>query len=38
MSEEILVNFGPTETRAALVENGVLQEVYVEWSNTQSQP
>lgn len=30
MSEEILVNFGPTETRAALVENGVLQEVYVE--------
>ncbi len=30
MSEEILVNFGPTETRAALVENGVLQEVYIE--------
>ncbi|WP_086929941.1 ribonuclease G [Agarilytica rhodophyticola] len=30
MSEEILVNFGPTETRVALVENGVLQEVYVE--------
>ncbi len=30
MSEEILVNFGPTETRAALIENGVLQEVYVE--------
>ncbi len=30
MSEEILVNFAPTETRAALVENGVLQEVFVE--------
>lgn len=30
MTEEILVNFGPTETRAALVENGVLQEVFVE--------
>ncbi len=30
MSEEILVNFGPAETRAALVENGVLQEVYIE--------
>lgn len=34
MSEEILVNFGPTETRAALVENGVLQEVYVERART----
>ncbi len=30
MSEEILINFGPTETRVALVENGVLQEVYIE--------
>jgi len=30
VSEEILVNFSPTETRVALVENGVLQEVYVE--------
>lgn len=30
MSEEILVNFGPTETRAALVDNGVLQEVFIE--------
>ena len=30
MTEEILVNFGPTETRAAVVENGVLQEVYLE--------
>jgi len=34
MSEEILVNFGPTETRAALVENGVLQEVFVERART----
>lgn len=30
MSEEILVNVGPTETRAALVENGAVQEVYIE--------
>lgn len=30
MSEELLINFAPTETRVALVENGVLQEVYVE--------
>lgn len=30
MTDEILVNCGPTETRAALVENGVLQEVYIE--------
>lgn len=30
MSEEILINVAPTETRAALVENGVLQEVYIE--------
>lgn len=30
MSEEILINVSPTETRAALVENGVLQEVYIE--------
>ncbi|TVZ40759.1 ribonuclease G [Alteromonadaceae bacterium 2753L.S.0a.02] len=34
MSEEILVNFGPTETRAALVENGVLQEVFIERART----
>lgn len=32
MSDEILVNVGPTETRAALIENGVVQEVYVERS------
>lgn len=30
MSDEILVNFGPTETRAALIENGVVQEFYIE--------
>ena len=30
MSEEILVNVTPRETRVALVENGVLQEVHVE--------
>lgn len=30
MSEEILVNASPTETRVALVENGMLQEVYLE--------
>lgn len=32
MSDEILINVGPTETRAALVENGVTQEVYIERS------
>jgi len=30
MSEEILINVTPRETRVALVENGVLQEVFVE--------
>lgn len=30
MSEELLINFAPTETRVALVENGVLQDVYIE--------
>ncbi len=30
MSEELLVNASPTETRTALVENGSLQEVYIE--------
>jgi len=30
MSEEILVNITPQETRVAVVENGVLQEVYIE--------
>jgi len=30
MSVEILVNVGPGETRAALVEDGVVQELYIE--------
>lgn len=30
MSEEILINVSPTETRVALVENGMLQEVSLE--------
>jgi ribonuclease G len=30
VSEEILINVTPRETRVALVENGMLQEVYVE--------
>jgi len=30
MIEEILVNVNPRETRAALLENGVLQEVFIE--------
>jgi ribonuclease G len=30
MSEEILINVTPTETRVAAVENGVLQELYIE--------
>ncbi|MGH8041066.1 MAG: ribonuclease G [Rudaea sp.] len=30
MSEEILINVTPRETRAAVVENGMLQEVHVE--------
>ena len=33
MSEELLVNISPVETRVALVENGALQEVYVERSH-----
>lgn len=32
MSEEILVNVTPQETRVAVVENGLLQEVYIERS------
>lgn len=32
MSEEILINVTPRETRVALVENGMLQEVHVERS------
>ena len=30
MTDEILVNFSPAETRTAIIENGVLQEVYIE--------
>ena len=30
LKEEILINVTPSEVRAALLENGVLQEVYVE--------
>ncbi|EMR13034.1 ribonuclease G [Methylophaga lonarensis MPL] len=32
MSSEILINVTPSETRAAVVENGVLQEVFIERS------
>ena len=28
--EEILINVTPSETRAALLENGVLQEIFIE--------
>ena len=28
MSEEILINVTPPETRVAVIENGVLQEVH----------
>ncbi len=30
MSEEVLMNITPMESRVALVENGVLQEIYIE--------
>lgn len=30
MSSEILINVTPSETRAAVVDNGVLQEIYIE--------
>jgi ribonuclease G len=30
MSEEILINVTPPETRVAIVENGVVQEVIIE--------
>ncbi len=32
MSEEILINVTPQETRVAVVENGILQDVYIERS------
>jgi len=34
VSEEILINVTPQETRVAVVENGVLQEVYIERSRS----
>jgi ribonuclease G len=36
MSEEILINVSPVETRVALVENGVVQEFYIERSRGES--
>ncbi len=33
MSEEILINVTPQETRVAIVENGVLQEIHIERTN-----
>ncbi len=33
MSEEILINISPMETRVGVLENGMLQEVYVERSS-----
>lgn len=33
MSEEILINVSPRETRVAIVENGVLQEILIERTN-----
>lgn len=33
MSEEVLINVTPRETRVAMVENGVLQEVLIERTN-----
>ncbi len=36
MSEEILINVTPVETRVALVENGMLQEAYIERASRES--
>ncbi|MEQ8954688.1 MAG: S1 RNA-binding domain-containing protein, partial [Gammaproteobacteria bacterium] len=33
MSEEILINVTPMETRVALIENGLLQEIFIERHN-----
>src|SRR5690554_6490325 len=33
MSEELLINVSPVETRVALVENGVVQELHIERSH-----
>lgn len=32
MNEEVLINITPMETRVALIENGMLQEIYIERS------
>ena len=32
LKEEILINVTPSEVRAALLESGILQEVYIERS------
>lgn len=34
MSEEVLINITPQETRIAMVENGVLQEINIERSRS----
>ncbi len=34
MSDDILINASPMETRVAIVENGVLQELFIERSNS----
>ncbi len=36
MIDEILINVSPAETRAALVENGILQELFIERTADQS--
>lgn len=33
MSEELLINVTPRETRVALIENGMLQEIFIERAN-----
>lgn len=37
MSKEILINITPQETRVAILENGVLQELYIERSRNRGQ-
>ena len=36
MAEEIVINVSPHETRVAVVENGLLQEIFVERTHTRS--
>ncbi|MES2605544.1 MAG: Rne/Rng family ribonuclease, partial [Pseudomonadota bacterium] len=33
MSVEILINASPSETRVALIEQGLLQQIYIERNN-----